>query len=158
MVSYILQLFTNLAGYFSLLLLAVCVSVTLVVLVEIFDDNFSFCFRLVKYFWIFVMISHILLYLDGLPWMETFVGLLSHAIYATSLSIFRYDFPQFLRLFLSIVGFSLSNILWLQYFYSNDQFLNFLQIIGFFVILVWPIPIAVLISILLGRSNLPTTK
>lgn len=146
-----------LLGYISslitIILAALSMSSGLFLLAELAEEYPTMAGKITKNLLIFVLILHFVLYLDGLPLFESLTGMISHLIYSSMLNDFPFVEILSIQCMGSIICFVLCNVLWLKYFLGI--FYDPLQIIGFFVICVWSIPLALFVSLTLSESSLP---
>ena len=107
-----------------------------------------------------VVSVHIILWVDGLPTFEIFLGLLAHACYwkllesYPILTIKSYEAPM------SIFMFLISHYFWFTYFSEPNVYgmpgRDILHIVGFFVVLVWTIPMGLFVTLTISDNVLPS--
>mmetsp|Transcript_17406 Transcript_17406/g.29401 ORF Transcript_17406/g.29401 Transcript_17406/m.29401 type:complete len:216 (-) Transcript_17406:84-731(-) len=146
--------FGLLAGFSTLILLALCISSGLYLLSELAEEFHATSFKISKYLVATILGLHVLLLLDGLPLLESTIGIVSHLCYATMLRNFPYVELMDPSTIASTVLFLLSNGLWLFYFLRTREPL---QVIGFFVFCVWSVPCALFITLTVQENSLPQT-
>lgn len=147
-------LFSYVSGYVAILLLALSISAGLYLLAELAEEYPSLTGRIIKYLTIVVLILQVVLWIDGLPWYQSVIGIVSHMLYASSLQRFPFVQLYSIQTMLSVSAFFVNNIVWLQFFIETGTY-QMLQILGFFVVLVWAVPCALFISVSLNDSSLP---
>ena len=144
-------------GYISslvtIILAALSMSSGLFLLAELAEEYPTMAGKITKNLLIFVLILHLVLYLDGLPLFESLTGMISHLMYGSMLNDFPFVEILSVQCIGSIICFVLCNVLWFKYFLSI--YYDPLQIIGFFVISVWSIPLALFVSLTLSENTLP---
>ena len=141
------------AGIIVAMLLAAAVSVALLVLLELVEERISLAQRVTKYAICVVFVNYILLIVGGFPIMESSWSILSHVVYSVTLSYFpslkAFSIGPIISAILCIV----TNLLWFHYL--RDSSADFIQIIGFFFIQVWLVPLILMGSVILASMNIP---
>lgn len=147
-------LFSYVSGYIAILLLALSISSGLYLLAEIAEEYPTLTGKCIKYLTGIALVLQVVLWLDGLPAYQSIVGLLSHVVYASMLKQFPFVQLYSVQSLLSVIAFFACNIVWLQYFIETGAY-EMLQVLGFFVLLVWAVPCALFISVSLNDNSLP---
>ena len=156
----LLWLFCGIWGYLCLLLLAISISSGLYLLAELAEEYPTLAGVILKRYTLPVVVGvHIVLWVDGLPTFECFLGLLAHACYwkllesYPMLSLKSYEAP------LSLFMFLLSHYFWFVYFTEPNVYgmpgRDILHIIGFFVVLVWSVPMGLFVTLTISDNVLP---
>ena len=156
----LLWLFCGIFGYLSLILLAVCISSALYLLAELAEEYPSQVGNILKNVLFPVVIGlHLVLWIDGLPFLETFLGLASHGCYYLMLQHYpllklnSYEAP------LSLFMFVISHYFWFVFFTDPMNYhlpgRDLLHLVGFFVVLVWSVPFGLFISLTISDNILP---
>lgn len=146
-------IFGYVAGFITLLLLALSISSGLYLLAELAEEFPTMSGKITKYLLVVVLVLHVVLLIDGLPVFESSASILGHLIYGSTLR----NFPFIDLISISSIGSALAficcNGMWLLHFTKqvNEPF----EVIGFFVICVWSIPCALFVSLTLGDNTLP---
>lgn len=145
--------FSFISGYVAILLLALSIASGLYVLSELAEEYTSLTGKALKYSLGGVFFLQFILWLDGLPNLESFVGFIALICYGSML--IGFPFMEFfsVQTLSSIIMFIATNALWLKYFLSNHY--DALSIIGYFVVIVWAVPCGVFISMSVNDSVLP---
>lgn len=146
-------IFGYVAGFVTLLLLALSISSGLYLLAELAEEFPTMSGKITKYLLVVVLVLHVILLIDGLPLFETTVSIVGHLIYASTLR----NFPFIDLISLSSIGSALAficcNGMWLLHF--TREVTEPFEVIGFFVICVWSMPCALFVSLTLGDNMLP---
>ena len=138
------------------LFVAVAIASSLYMLAEFAEEYPSLAGKVIQYTLAAVVCFHGILLLDELPYYEVIVGLISHGTYFTTLRTFPFIKVVSVSSLLSLVSFFVSNITWLQYFVRiRSGGPEFVQVIGFFFVMVWLTPISLFISLCLSENILP---
>eukprot|EP01039_Chlorochromonas_danica_P007194 gene7194-7961_t len=146
-------LFSRVSGSLSIVLLALALSSGLYLLSGLAEEFPSTTAKVLRYSLAVIALLQALLWLDGLPLMETTVEFLALGTYALMLR----DFP-YLQLFswqalFAALGFVATNILWLRYFLQIR--VGALSVLGFFVVQVWSLPCGLVASLTICEQCLP---
>lgn len=141
------------SGFLILILAALSMSSGLFLLAELAEEFPSIAKKTIKYMLVVILLLHVVLYIDGLPLLEATTGVLVHTFYSTFLSSFPFIEIFSIKSVGSLVGFVICNAVWLNFFYGN--FYDPLQVIGFFVVCVWSVPIGLFVSLTLSDNALP---
>lgn len=147
--------FGNMAGFMSLVLLALAISSGLYMLAELAEEFPTLAGRIARYIIGFAVIMHIVLWMDGLPWVECCVGLLAHLVYATMMRNFPYVELLSVSSVGSAVSFVISNLMWLRLFVNNPE--DPFRVIGFFIVIVWAAPCCLFVSLTISDGVLPSS-
>lgn len=155
MPGIIFVIFSYLSGYVALLAFALSAASGLYVLVGLAEENSVLTGKILKNYYKVMFVLQILLWIDGLPLRETIVSLSTFVAYYILLQSFPYiPFLSFGTL-VSIFGFILCNFMWLKYFLQNYNEYNLVAIIGYYIVMVWTLPIGLFISMTLNDNVLP---
>lgn len=147
-------LFSYISGYIAILLLALSISSGLYLLAELAEEYPTLTGKCIKYLTGVALVLQVVLLIDGLPMYQSCIGLVSHVIYASMLKQFPFVQLYSVQSLLAVLAFFACNIVWLQYFIENGTY-EMLQVLGFFVLLVWAVPCALFISVSLNDNSLP---
>jgi len=109
---------------------------------------------------------HVVLWLDGLPFYSVCVGLLCHGAYYMTLKSFPFVKVMSINSLLCLVAFIWSHWTWFSYFNQLGQFqrqgvvgaggrVDMLHMIGFFLVLVWFVPMGIFVSMSISDNVLP---
>ena len=149
--------FGYLFGYLAVLFGAISITLALYYVAELAEEFPSIAKKIIRYTTISVVACHVLLLIDGLPWYETIVGLLSHTAYAVLLKNFPFVNLLSLEALLSLVAFIVSHFAWFQYFTTYPDVIHrqVLSIVGFFFIMVWMVPCGIFVSVSINENILP---
>ena len=138
--------------------MALSVAIGLYYVAELAEEYPSLAGKCIKFATCVVLILHVILMLDGLPWYNSLVGLLCHCVYASLLRDFPFINTLSLEALLSVVAFLVSHVVWFQFF-TDIEFggirYDFLTILGFFFVMLWVIPIGLFISMSINDNVLP---
>lgn len=156
----LLWLFCGIFGYLALVLLAVCISSALYLLAELAEEYPTQAGSILKNMLLPLVCGlHLLLWIDGLPFLETFLGLASHGVYYLMLKHYpllklnSYEAP------LALFMFCLSHYFWFIFFTDPMNYdlpgRDLLHLVGFFVVLVWAVPFALFVSLTISDNVLP---
>lgn len=146
-------LFSHFAGCVTVLLLALALSSGLYML-SMFAEEFPFAAgRYLRYLIGIVVALQLLLWLDGLPLLESIVELGTLGVYSLLMRKFPVVDIFSLPVLVSVLGFFATNILWLKHFLRMKQ--DSLAVLGFFVVMVWSIPCGLVASLTVEDSSLP---
>jgi Transmembrane adaptor Erv26 len=154
----IFRVFTNIAGYGSFLLCAFALTACLYLLAEFAEEHPTWTGRLLKSFIIGVVSMYVILWMDGLPWKETLVGISCHLTYYTMLNKFPFIEILSIRSMCSLVAVVVSHYWWFAYFMDVEHSFSIHQIIGFFIVMVWAVPCGLMISLTLNENTLPNSN
>ena len=143
------------SGFLTLVLLALSISSGLYLLAELAEEFPTLSGKITKYLLVVILSLHVLLFIVGLPFFQTFMGMLAHLIYASMLANFPFVDLISVSSIGSAIAFIASNLMWLLYF--TKAISDPLQVIGFFVLCVWCIPCALFVSLTLNENTLPVT-
>jgi hypothetical protein len=141
------------SGFLILVLAALSMSSGLFLLAELAEEFPSMARKIIQYMLVLIVVLHVVLYIDGLPFLEATTGVLVHTFYSTLLNSFPFIEIFSIKSVGSVVGFLICNAVWLHFFYDN--FYEPLQVIGFFVVCVWSVPIGLFVSLTLSDNALP---
>ena len=141
------------AGFLCLLLLAAAIAVASMVLLELVEERISLAQRITGYIFWLVIIIHLLLIFSGFPAFETIWSIVSHFIYAFKIKEFPVSNNYSLSSIALGICFVVSNYHWFNFF--QEHHVDFLQIVGFFFLQVWLVPIIALGSIILSEVTMP---
>lgn len=150
-------IFGYLSSYLAVLFGAVSITLALYYVAELAEEFPSIAKKVIRYATISVVACHVLLLIDGLPWYESIVGLLSHTAYAVLLKNFPFINLLSLEALLSLVAFIVSHFAWFQYFATYPDIIHrqVLSIVGFFFIMVWLVPCGIFVSVSINENILP---
>lgn len=156
----IFKVFTNIAGYASLVLCALSLTAGLYMLAQLAEEFPSAAGRLLRASIISVICMYLILWVDGLPYMESLVGISCHVIYYFSLSTYPFIEMLSLKSLTALIAIILSHYYWFAYFLNigDGHGYSIYQILGFFVIMVWAAPCGLLISLTINENVLPGSK
>jgi len=140
------------AGYTAMLGLALAISSGLYLLAEVAEEYSAMSKKVITIL-IYVTVSiHVIFLLLGLPFKPLLVGLVSHAVYYNLLSNFPYVELSVWSIG-SLICLFANHYFWFQFFY--EFYVPIFQITGFFLILVWAVPLSLFCSMSLGDDVLP---
>jgi hypothetical protein len=146
-------IFGYISGYVAVMAMVLCIASALYILSELAEEFSTTTIKVLR--WLFIVVTglQIVLLIDGLPLLESAVQLIAIGSYALTYQ----KFP-FIDLFspttlTTTVLFLITNILWLRYFLKNIP--TALPIIGFFLVVVWAVPIGLFVSMSTGDTMLP---
>ena len=150
-------IFGYISSYIVILLFALCVLAGLYVCAGLAEEFPSLTKKCIKYTIVLVLVLHIILCLDGLPYLNILIGLISHLVYSTLLFGFPFTDIISIKTFLSLIAFITSHYFWFSYFlYQHEaDHIDMFHIIGFFTIMVWIIPFGFFISVSINDNILP---
>lgn len=146
-------LFGYLSSYLAVLAFAMCIVCGLYFCAEAAEEYPSITKKVIRNALIVVLILHVILWVDGLPLVESAVGLVSHGIYALLLNDFPFIDIFSLKVLLSVAAFIASHYFWFRYFLG--KYMEILHIIGFFLIMLWLIPFSLFVSLSVNENILP---
>ena len=138
-----------------MVLAALSMSSGLFLLAELAEEFPSMAGKILKCMLATILVLHFILYVDGLPLFESVTGVLVHATYSTLMNSFPFIKIISFRSVGSLLSFVLCNAVWLRFFYINSVDYEPLQVIGFFVVCVWSVPIGLFVSLTLCENTLP---
>jgi len=143
----------SIAGYLALLVVAFSISSGLYFVAELAEEYPTRAGRVLKWSLGVVMFLHVLLWLDGLPLYESFMGILCHCAYCSMLQAYPFVELVSVQSVLSALAFLVSHYVWFQYFLDNisDAF----HIVGFFLVFVWLVPCGLFVSLSISENTLP---
>ena len=107
----IFRVFTSAAGYGSFLLCALALTAGLYILATFAEEHTALTGRLLKSLIIGVISMYVILFIDGLPWKETLVGITCHLTYYTMLSKFPFVKIVSIRSICSLAAIIISHYL-----------------------------------------------
>ena len=143
-------------GYVALLTVAIALSSALYLVAEYAEEFPTFAGKCVQTLLVLVVCLYLLLWLDGIPLLESCVGIGCHVVYASMLSTFPFVEVLSLRTVASGLVFLFSHYIWFSYFLNNST--DMLHVCGFFVIMVWAVPCGLFVSLSINDNILPGTK
>jgi hypothetical protein len=151
--GFLFKLFSYVSGYIAILLLALSIASGLYLLSELTEEFPSFTGKVLRYAYGVIMIVFVILWWDGLPMFECCIEVVALICYLSMLMSF--PFVQFMSFptISSMIAFLVTNLTWVQYFLAHDY--DALSIIGFFVVIVWTIPIGLFVSLSANDNVLP---
>ncbi|KAL9650545.1 hypothetical protein ABK040_004763 [Willaertia magna] len=143
--------------YIGILFLILCVATGLYYLSEIAEENTILTKKVITYTIYFVIILHLILWLfDELYFRYILIGIISHIIYYQLLKTFPFVKIKSLSFIFSVITFFISHLGW--YFYFTDYrtpIYDFFELLGFFFICVWIVPLSLFVSLSIGDIQLP---
>jgi hypothetical protein len=162
-------LLSGLLGFASLIVLAISISSLLYQLAELAEEYPTIAGIVIKkYILPIVFAIHILLWIDGLPFFACLIGLICHACYYWMLKTYpliKLTSPSTIA---SLIAFIVCHYTWLQYFdeIGMNQRQNIpnapgmgrvgiLHMIGFFLLMVWIVPVGIFVTITVNDNVLP---
>jgi hypothetical protein len=152
----IFTVLTNVAGYTALGLCAVCIACALYYAAEAAEEYPSLTKKILRVSTLSVVAVHILFAFDGFPWYELAVGILSHGVYYSLLASFpwiKLSSPQFIATLVAVVY---EHYIWLEFFKEQRFAISFLQLSGFFMVMVWAVPFGFFVSLSINDYTLPS--
>lgn len=141
------------SGFLTLVLLALSISSGLYLLAELAEEFPTMSGKITKYLLASILIFHVILLIDGLPWRESLCSIAAHVIYASMLRNFPFVDIVSVSTIASSLAFICCNVMWLLFF--TRKYHEPLQVIGFFVLCVWSIPCALFVSLTPNENALP---
>jgi len=165
--GWIFNILTKASGFLAIFALALAISSGLYILAELSEEFPTQAGRCLRICFYVVMGMHILLLLDGVPFYSILGGVACQACYY--LMILKFPFVELFSIstLLSLVACVCSHIIWFRYFmslhsssrdyhdYSSAHDLDMLEIVGFFLVMVWIIPCGLFVSLTVNDSSLP---
>ena len=153
----IFKIFTNVAGYGSLVLGALSLTAGLYMLAELAEEFPTATGRILRSYILAVICMNVILWIDGLPSMESLVAIFCHAMYYFTLSTFPFIQIISFKSLAALIAIILSHYYWFAYFINiadGDKY-SIYQILGFFITMVWAAPCGLLISLTINENVLP---
>lgn len=170
--GFIFNIFTKTSGFLAIIALALAISSGLYILAELCEEFPSIAGKCIRICLYVVIGIHILLLFDGVPFYSILGGIACQACYA--LMMRKFPFIEFVSIptFLSLIACVCSHVIWFRYFMdlqaSHDHYyygsstglpdLDMLQIVGFFLIMVWLIPCGLFVSLTISDNSLPISS
>ena len=146
-------LFGYISGYIAIMGVALSIAVGLYSVAELAEEYPSLTGKVIRYIVIGVFVIHVLLLIDGLPFYEKSIGILSHCAYASLLRDYPFVKTVSLEAIFSVVAFIVSHYTWFQYFVWNRH--DFFTILGFFFVMIWIVPFGFFVSLSINENILP---
>ena len=140
-------------GYVALLVVALALSSALYLVAEYAEEFPTFAGKVVKYCLAVVLVLHLVLWFDGMPWFESLVGIGCNVCYATMFSSFPFVEILSARSIASALAFLLAHYVWFSYFLENGA--DIMHVVGFFVVMVWLVPGGLFVSLSINDNVLP---
>ena len=140
-------------GYVALLVVALALSSALYLVAEYAEEFPTFAGKVVKYCLAVVLVLHLVLWFDGMPWFESLVGIGCNVCYASMFSTFPFVEILSARSIASALAFLLAHYVWFSYFLENGA--DIMHVVGFFVVMVWLVPGGLFVSLSINDNVLP---
>ena len=144
-----------LSGFLTLVILALSISSGLYLLAELAEEFPTMSGKITKYLLATTLVLHVILLIDGLPMFESGLSILAHLVYGSMLRNFPFIDLVSISTIGSALGFIGCNIMWLLYFTRERTAHEPLQVIGFSVLCVWSMPVALFVTLTLNDNALP---
>lgn len=140
------------SGYLALLVLALSIAAGLYLLAEVAEEYSALSKKVIKYSTAVIVALHVLFLLAGLPFKQISIGLVSHAVYYSLLSNFPYTelSPTSIGAIFLVIA---NHFFWFRFFF--EYYVPLMQITGFFLVMVWTVPLLLFCSLSLGDDVLP---
>jgi len=160
-------LFCGASGFIALICLAVSISSALYLVAEMAEEYPTLAGVILKRYTMPVVLGlHVVLWLDGLPTYSVCVGLLSHGAYHLALKSFPFVKVMSINSLLCVLAFIWSHWTWFSYFNQLGQQqklgvtgaggrVDMLHMVGFFLVLVWAVPMGIFVSMSISDNVLP---
>ena len=134
--------------------LTLCVAAGLYYLAEFVEEYSVLARRIITRSLQFVLVLHVLLLVESLPFWRLLFSAMSHLVYAMLLPgfpIIQLSDPTFLLGCALAIG---NHFSWFAYF-ANTRTYGFMEIVSFFLFVVWLIPFMFFISLSASDNILP---
>jgi hypothetical protein len=151
--SLIFTVLTTLFGYVALITSALCIACGLYCLAEVAEEYSSLAKRVLKGMLLAVAVFHALFLVAGVPFFTILVSLLCQLCYASLLPSFPFVDPFSLPSLAAMAGVLVSHYAWFNFFASN--YTPIFQVTGFFLIVIWSVPLGFFVSLSIGDDALP---
>jgi len=152
------MIITSLLLYGSYLVLfvfsTICLAAGLYYIAELVEEYTMFTKKVIRYtIFIIAGIHVLLLFFENFPIWYVLLGLVAHGIYYSLLNEFPFIELTNWKFVLSVVFIIVDHCAWFYYF--SQHFMEFQEVVAFFIICVWLVPFAYFISLSANESTLP---
>ena len=154
----VFRVFTSIAGFGSLLLCALALTAGLYMLADFAEEYPSVTGRILKGLIYSIVSMYAIFYVDGMPWKQTLAGIVCHLTYYLTLSTFPFIEIFSLKSLASVIAIIVSHYFWFEYFMEMEHQFSMHQILGFFIVMVWAVPVGLLISLTINENVLPSSR
>jgi len=124
---------------------------------EIAEENAAPIRRILKYAIGGVIVFHVLFWFDGVTTHVVIGGVLCHLALIPLLSEFPFVEPLSFTSILALLSVVVNHILWFSYF-ATLQSISLKDMMGFFLVFVWGVPLAFFVSMTVADEALPTAS
>jgi len=142
------------SSYLAVVFALLCLAMGVIYVSELMEEYPTLSKQCLRYTIYIVNLVHILLWLcDGFPFFHCLAGFIAHVVYAQML--WRYpDVSLISARFLSfVIALIATNWIWIQYF--KQFYFSFGEVLGFFLVCVWLVPVLFIISLNVEDTSLP---
>ncbi|GMI21469.1 hypothetical protein TrCOL_g3131 [Triparma columacea] len=151
--NWIFWMITTLFGYIAMFVLAICIACGLYCAAELAEEYSSIARRVLNYSLGTVFLVHFLLLFSGVPFLPLFTSTLCNLVYLTLLPSFPYVEPLSLPSVSSLLAVLGTHYTWFSYFHNT--YTPILQVTGFFLVMIWGVPLMFFVSLSLPSDGLP---
>ena len=144
---------TTVFGYLALFCSALCIACGLYCAAEVAEEYSALSKKLLKYLLLVVFSFHLLFLLAGVNFFTIAVSTACHLVYSCLLTSFPFVDPLSVPAIASIIAVGVAHYVWFQYFYAN--FTPIFQVTGFFLVMIWAVPLGFFVSLSMGDDALP---
>lgn len=142
--------FTFFSALVSLVIFVLIIASGLFILSELTEEFPKETKKILSISFYFIVFFQFILMLDTLPLRESIIEIIFlifiKIFFINKLPLIDLNFTNPLTIII-LVLFLLTNIMWLRFFLQNIKEYTVLEMIGFFVTIVWAIPISLFVSI-----------
>jgi len=154
--GFLFKAVTYVSGFIALLTVAVCLAAGLYLASEVAEENATLMRKLIRYSIFGITIMQLLLCLDGIPAKHTFGSIACVLTNLLLLTDFPFVEPVSFPVLASLLGVIGNHMIWFNYFAENQVFVKVRDLLGFFLVFVWAVPLAFFVSLTLADEMLPS--
>ena len=130
---------------------------------EIAEEYSSIMRRWIYRLIIGIMVTYVLFLIDGLPFLQVAVGLATHACYLSLFKTFPIIEPLSVSSISSLLMTLVSHFSWFNYFVNQSYHhvsprFGFMNLVGFFLVWVWMVPLMLFVSLSTADEFLPSAN
>mmetsp|Transcript_31815 Transcript_31815/g.63048 ORF Transcript_31815/g.63048 Transcript_31815/m.63048 type:complete len:215 (+) Transcript_31815:159-803(+) len=156
------KIITEIFGYSFIVLASLCFASGLYLAAEFAEENISFCRRWLRRILAFVIILHVVVWVDGsVPLTYTLIGIACNTLYIPLFDTFPFVEIPSIKSVLPFIATLASHVVWIKFFNELGRHhlrdLSLRSFAGFYLIFVWTVPLSFFISVIPSDEALPTS-
>jgi Transmembrane adaptor Erv26 len=149
----IFHIFVHISSFLMLILLSLCIMSGLHICTELAEEYPKLTKLIITYSIIIIIVIHIILFYDGLPFYEISIGIVAHLCYWRLLTNFPFIELLSFKVIISILLFITKQYMWFRYILYNK--IDVFHVLGFFLVMIWLVPFSLLTSLSMNDNILP---